>query len=259
MEELRTSAYRQYVSTHQGDVAGRGKFLDFEQNFLHLIPQDRATRILDVGCGQGVMLQLLEQAGYSSVTGIDTSLEQIELARQAGSANALCVDLFEYAASVPGQFDVITAIDLVEHFDRAQVLSLFTVLFRMLAPGGRLIMRTPNGSSPYSGRYLYSDITHGTIYTDRSLQQIASLVGFKSVQVTPAMLTGRRFGTVRRTLWRAVEPLIKIPLIIESGQFRGHIVTQNLIAVLTKPARSRPQEHATDVEGHVSMCLSPED
>jgi 2-polyprenyl-3-methyl-5-hydroxy-6-metoxy-1,4-benzoquinol methylase len=236
MKELRTNAYRQYVTTHQGDVANRGKAHDFESNFLQLMPQDRAVRILDVGCGQGVMLRLLEQAGYQSVTGIDTSPEQIALAKEAGCTCAVCADLFEFAASTVEQFDVLLAIDLVEHFDRQDVLGLFSALYRMLAPGGRLILRTPNGSSPFAGRYHYSDITHGVIYTDRSLRQIASLVGFRSVEVFPAAVTGTRFEPVRRMLWRATEMLIKIPLIIETGELRGHVVTQNLVAVATKPA-----------------------
>lgn len=237
VQELRDASYRRYVSTHQGDLATAGKVADFEDNFLRFAPPGRDGRVLDVGCGQGVLLSVLKKHGYRDLSGIDTSEEQVALARGAGYTQVHCDDVFDFAASQSERFDVIFAVDFAEHFDRSEVLRLFEALYDLLEPGGSLVLRSPNGVSPFSGRYLYSDITHGTIYTERSLRQVAALVGFDSVAVYPTIPSGRRFKRLRRLVWRAVSTVVKIPLIVETGQLRGHVVTQNLIAVMNKSSR----------------------
>lgn len=234
-DSYRDALYESYVSGHQGQIREAGSGPAFESDIVSRIPDERDIAILDVGCGQGQVVRLLADRGYSNVRGIDVSREQIELAKQLGTQGVEQADLFAFAEENRARFSVVVAIDLVEHFDRADVPRLFATLGDLLAPEGLLILRTPNGASPYAGRILYGDLTHGTAYTTKSLDQVASQTGFDDVRCYPVRPAGN--GTkqrVRRVLWRLIEGLLIVPLIVETGHLRGHVVTQNVVAVMRR-------------------------
>ncbi len=234
--EYRDQFYSSYVTGHQGEVVEAGSAPAFLADIIARLPHDDlGAAILDVGCGQGQIMRLAATSGFRNVSGIDLSPEQVDLAKRLGTERVEEGDLFTYSTEHAGQFDAVIAVDLVEHFDRSQVAAVFAALAALLRPGGRLILRTPNGSSPYAGRILYSDMTHGVAYTARSLKQIAATSGFSSVTAYPVRPSGGGAKQrVRRALWRLIEFVLVIPLIVETGQVRGHLVTQNLVAVLRR-------------------------
>lgn len=104
-------------------------------------PLDGA-KVLDVGCGTGVLLgPLLERIGAEGrVLAIDFAPGMIERARLRHPdprVSWLCADVLETPLS-PGSRDVVLCFDAFAHFpDHSGVLSLFT---RWLAPGGRLLV-----------------------------------------------------------------------------------------------------------------------
>lgn len=233
--DYRTPFYDRYVGSHQGVLPEQRNRARMATDVLRHLPPSRSVDILDVGCGQGMLMRFLLDKGYDSVTGIDLSADQIALARKLGTPNVREGDLFELSAQHAQCYDAVVALDVIEHFDRADVPRLFAAFAALLRPGGILILRTPNGSSPYSGRYQFSDLTHGVIYTNRSLEQVAAVTGFTQVRVFPVRPAGPSVPQrVRRALWAVVEKLIVAPLIIETGQVRGHIVTQNLVCTATR-------------------------
>ena len=99
---------------------------------------------LDVGCGAGLLAEPLARLG-ATVTGIDASEEVIEAARLHAAAMGLEID---YRAGdvleLEGQFDLITCLEVVEHV--ADPAAFVKALARRLAPGGLLIMSTPNAT-----------------------------------------------------------------------------------------------------------------
>ena len=50
----------------------------YRANYLPHLPEDRATRILVVSCGPGYLVDVLRQAGYSDVCGIDSDPAKVE-------------------------------------------------------------------------------------------------------------------------------------------------------------------------------------
>jgi 2-polyprenyl-6-hydroxyphenyl methylase/3-demethylubiquinone-9 3-methyltransferase len=100
---------------------------------------------LDVGCGAGLLAEPLARLG-AKVTGLDASPELIEVARRHAAAMGLAID---YRAGdlqdLAGEFDLITCMEVVEHV--ADPAAFVSTLARRLAPGGLLVMSTPNATS----------------------------------------------------------------------------------------------------------------
>jgi 2-polyprenyl-6-hydroxyphenyl methylase / 3-demethylubiquinone-9 3-methyltransferase len=102
-------------------------------------------RILDIGCGGGVLSEPLARLG-ASVTGIDPSGSNIAVARQHAERSGVAVDYRETTAealAATGEvFDVVLAMEVVEHVTD---VGLFVELAAaMVKPGGLLFVATLN-------------------------------------------------------------------------------------------------------------------
>lgn len=97
---------------------------------------------LDVGCGAGLLCEPLARMG-AKVTGIDAAPELIEAAQAHAAAQGLEID---YRATdvldVEGQFDLVTSLEVIEHV--AEPAAFVKALAKRLAPGGLIILSTPN-------------------------------------------------------------------------------------------------------------------
>lgn len=227
----RQRLYAGYRSTH-GTGGTDGGTLWARHHVLPRLPSARDASILDIGCGAGEVVSLVRGAGYADVRGIDVSEEQVALARDRGVESVELADLREHLASAPGAYDVIIALDVLEHFDPGELLELLDLVSSALKPGGRLLARTPNAASPFFGRYRYGDLTHGLAFTDRSLRQALATTGFGDVEFSAVgPVPHGVLSTVRFALWKLIATLFKLCLAVETGQLRGHIVTQNLVLV----------------------------
>ncbi|WP_300973654.1 bifunctional 2-polyprenyl-6-hydroxyphenol methylase/3-demethylubiquinol 3-O-methyltransferase UbiG [Sphingomonas sp. LHG3406-1] len=97
---------------------------------------------LDVGCGAGLLAEPLARMG-AQVTGIDAAPELIEAARTHAGQTGLAIRYVAgEVASLPGKFDLVTALEVVEHV--ADPAAFVRQLADRLAPGGLLVMSTPN-------------------------------------------------------------------------------------------------------------------
>ena len=97
---------------------------------------------LDVGCGAGLLAEPLARLG-ARVSGVDASEELIAAARAHAEASGFEIDYRSAAVEdLEGRFDLVTSLEVVEHVadPRAFVRSLAA----RLAPGGLLVMSTPN-------------------------------------------------------------------------------------------------------------------
>ena len=99
---------------------------------------------LDVGCGAGLLAEPLARLG-AQVTAIDAAAELIEVAREHAAGQGLAVDYRAAAVEdIEGQFDLITCLEVIEHV--ADPPSFAAALAMRLAPGGLLILSTPNAT-----------------------------------------------------------------------------------------------------------------
>lgn len=103
-------------------------------------------RVIDVGCGGGILAEGMAARG-ANVTGIDMGEMPLEIARLHLLESGLEVDYQQttaeaMAAAAPGQFDVVTCMEMLEHVpDPASVVQACATLVR---PGGHLVFSTIN-------------------------------------------------------------------------------------------------------------------
>lgn len=146
-------------------------------------------KVLDFGCGSGVMLSFLAQRSQH-VTAMDIDLVPLERVKKyiPLGENVLVLDAKQSPISqlAPKSFDLINALDVLEHVD--DLPGTLTDLLNLLKPGGQLIVSGPTENILYQvGRKLagpeYSGEYHerGTAEIKRELarmahvQQIATL------------------------------------------------------------------------------------
>jgi len=97
---------------------------------------------LDVGCGAGLLAEPLARLG-AQVTAIDAAPELIDVARDHSNRLGLSIDYRAAAVeNIDGRFDLITSLEVIEHVADPQ--AFVEALAKRLAPGGLLILSTPN-------------------------------------------------------------------------------------------------------------------
>ena len=104
-------------------------------------------RILDVGCGGGLLTEPLKRLG-ANVTGLDASAEAIKAAKDHASVVGLDIDYrVGDLSTIPNeldQFDVVIASEVIEHVPDPQ--SFIEEIHKLISPGGKLIITTLNRS-----------------------------------------------------------------------------------------------------------------
>ena len=101
--------------------------------------------VLDVGCGAGLLAEALARLG-AAVTGIDASPEVIAVAREHSTKSGLEIDYRSGdVQQLDGRFDLVTSMEVIEHV--ADPALFLNALSKRLAPGGLLVLSTPNATA----------------------------------------------------------------------------------------------------------------
>ncbi len=154
-------------------------------------------KILDVGCGTGLLGAQLKLAG-NFVYGIDINDTQLKIAAKKLDGIKK-VDITKTKPNLPKDFEVIIFADILEHvIDPTMVLKMFR---RYLAPSGKIIISLPNiacynirlgllfGKFDYQD-YGVMDRSHLRFFTNKSAKYLVREAGFEiiSTDVTPFFL-----------------------------------------------------------------------
>ncbi|MBK8067768.1 MAG: bifunctional 2-polyprenyl-6-hydroxyphenol methylase/3-demethylubiquinol 3-O-methyltransferase UbiG [Rhodanobacteraceae bacterium] len=102
--------------------------------------------IVDIGCGGGILSEAMARAG-AQVTAIDLAPEALDVAKLHALESGIAVDYRlvaaeALAAEMPGQFDAVTCLEMLEHVP--DPLSVLRACAALLKPGGRLFLSTLN-------------------------------------------------------------------------------------------------------------------
>lgn len=136
---------------------------------------------IDIGCGRGEWLELLGEQGVAA-RGVDINPAMIDICRKLGLAVEQG-DGLEYLKAQPdASAGILTAFHVIEHLPFAEVLELIAQSLRVLAPGGVLILETPNPANVTVGsHYFYGDPTHRKPVPCDMLKFFVEAIGFPEV------------------------------------------------------------------------------
>ena len=236
--DYRERLYAAYVSAHAARLREidqrtvRRDFALYAKVAGRFLPPDRQARILDLGCGFGGFIAYLRERGYGRAQGIDRSPEMVEAAHRLGIEGVRRADIVSFLAGTRGEYALITAFDVIEHFHKQEVIDLLYLVREALAADGKIIIWTPNAMSKYGRRCRYSDFTHEHIFDANSIRQVLTATGFRQVEVLPLPPVVRGAASALRwALWQIWEPALKLSFAVESGWEAGQVFTPNLVAV----------------------------
>jgi SAM-dependent methyltransferase len=160
------------------------KLVEALQPFL---PRDRDARILEIGCGMGELLSGLSRLGYDC-TGLDVSRTRIERLRLRQGPRLRFQQAEGTRLPFEGaSFDLVISIQLFEHLhpDDAETHLLETC--RVLKPGGRYLLETPNKwAGPGDVSRFFSDRPEGFHLREYSIAELSGLMsqaGYAQVSV----------------------------------------------------------------------------
>lgn len=144
------------------------------------LPWPRPGRLLDFGCGGGAFLKRMADRGWK-VTGLDASVGAGRAVQEELGLPVLTGSLPHPDLS-PASFDVVTMWQSLEHVHRP--LSILREAYRLLVPGGKLVVATPNVESlpfywfgpDWFGLDLPRHLTH---FTPKSLREMLETAGFR--------------------------------------------------------------------------------
>lgn len=187
MSEWRARLYDSYVSSGQGGkdaasgFAARGPYL--RDVIRRHVPADRKIRILDVGCGAGDVLFWLKKASYDNLQGFDVSPEMVSLAHESGVPEVALGSIAETLPAIGDEtFDVVIAFDILEHFTKSEAFDILDGIFRVMKSGGVLVLHVPNAEGIFGAKIVHGDLTHETAFTQTSMRQTLSAVGFDHIR-----------------------------------------------------------------------------
>ena len=165
-EALEEAFYVAFEDACRGDVLQLWAKLE---PYLERLPQAPA-QVVDLGCGRGEWLQLLQGRGYS-LLGVEPSAAMVQRCREAGLPVVQADGLSWLRAQADASVDVLTAFHVVEHLPFGELLRWLREAARVLKPGGKLFVETPNPENVLVGSHtFYHDPTHRNPLTPTLLE-----------------------------------------------------------------------------------------
>jgi SAM-dependent methyltransferase len=148
------------------------------------IPAKTGGYLLDVGCGSGVLLSKMKQLGWN-VQGLDMDEKAAETARKH-SINVK-IGTLDKSGFQDCIFDIVVLSHVIEHtFDP---IALLNECKRVLRPGGKIIIATPNSSSLchklFGKNWRGLEVPrHLMIFSQLNLETCTNRAGFKTLEIS---------------------------------------------------------------------------
>lgn len=139
--------------------------------------------VLDIGCGRGEWLELLRESGIAA-HGIDSNAAAVARCMALG-LDARHADLATHLDTLEaGSLGAVTAFHVAEHLTFPALVGMVDAAWRVLAPGGLLILETPNPETMRVGATtFYNDPTHRNPVMPEPLAFILRHRGFVETEI----------------------------------------------------------------------------
>jgi len=189
MSDLNKNLFEKYFSVHGNFVNApfnrrEAWFLNLvKYNYLPFLTQ-KEMPILEIGCGNGLLLKALKSFGYNNLYGIDFSQEDISQI-PADLCEFKYSSVFDYLPQ-ENSFEYILSKDVFEHIPNDDLEKFLQIINLSLVQGGKALIQVPNMDWLLSNHERYMDLTHTVGFTRESLGQICRLY-FKEVKIIPVI------------------------------------------------------------------------
>lgn len=130
------------------DSAGAATFWEHVYRYAFASRFVAGKRVLDIACGEGYGAAALQKAGASDVVGVDASESACRHARDKYALD-IRPGTAEKIPLADSSVDLIVSFETIEHVSNPR--GFLDECFRILAPGGRLVISTPD-KEVYTGR-----------------------------------------------------------------------------------------------------------
>ena len=156
--------------------------------------------LCDVGCGGGLIAEPMARLGFA-VTAVDADGDAIAVAREHAASGGLTIDYrsetAESLAAAERQFDVVLALELIEHVADPQ--ALLAACSALVKPGGAFIGATLNRTpqayalAVVGAEYVMRWLPRGTHDWRRFLRPSEFVLGLRRTGLMPTRLKGLRY------------------------------------------------------------------
>ncbi len=205
-----------------------------DKNIWNILPKDKSSNILDIGCGFGMYMKHMKSLGFDNIKGVEIGEEQNQFLRGKGF-DVLQVDIFDYIKATDLCGAVFNGCDVLEHFTKREIMALLPLMKNILSEKGVLIIRVPNGEAMFNGSIMYGDFTHEVFFTTRSIKQIFNMFDFSSVNVLPVYPVKHGVKSIIRYYgYKFYELIYKIGIIFECGTAKNYNSTRNILGIIKK-------------------------
>lgn len=174
------------------------------------------AKILEIGCGNGFLLNYLYQNGYTSVFGVEPSKDAVNKASEKIKVN-IKVDVFKKNLFKVNSFDFIFFFQTFDHVHNPN--EFLKEAFRILKPGGYILSFNHDIESfqakLFKSRSPIIDIEHTYLYSPKTMKQIFEKNGFKVVDIYPSI----NYISIKHLVW-----LLPLPKNIKLSIINGNIL-----------------------------------
>lgn len=203
-------------------------FKSFQRIIGQWLPQDLSARILDVGCGEGALLTFLKEKGYTNLCGFDISPENVAICQRMGLSFVQRFNVLEmHELPCTEGFNVIYAMDILEHLPKDSAATFLENIRAMLKPGGYVVIQTPNMGNILGTFYRYNDLSHEFGVTEKSARHLLTIAGFapEKIEIIPSWNASTPSGYLREAYLRLLHTII----FLAEGAGRPRIPTKNIL------------------------------
>lgn len=198
-DTIRISGDYQYRALTEGNPVKRFWHYNKQLAIKQLMPPAVKDFVIDVGCGSGVVTSFLGDFG-STVLGIDGNPDAIRFAEEKYSRSNVQfrLGLVDDNIKLDSLADKIYCLEVIEHIFRNQAGDMLRTFHKILKPGGRVFLTTPNYRSLWPAiEYLMdkfgvsppmSEHQHIEFYDRKKLKDLCCETGFTIELMTTTCL-----------------------------------------------------------------------
>lgn len=231
--------YKNYVSsnTDKQIVINSSVFQHNKPYFNWLIKKlaiEPKKKILDFGCGNGVLLYFLKNAGYYNIKGVDISEEQIVVARSLNLEDVQICDGIEFLKSTEESFDFIFLFDVLEHFSKSDSAEVLELVHSSLKESGKLILHVPNAEGVFGMSIRFGDLTHEECFTKSSISQLLKTCGFSAITLFEERpIIHGIYSFFRRIIYEMLTLPIRLLYLAETGSM-DILLSRNILILCSR-------------------------